>query len=152
MIALDGHLDLRELTAAVLLERQLVPAPQPASATRARYRKLEQVGGSAAILFAALAVSLLGPGEARFAAALRAAELALPGGPPPAPNWVMLRAALAQLRGLFPLQRPRLLKGCRAALGADAGDSSQAGTLLALLAAALDCPAVPGLESGTEPS
>jgi hypothetical protein len=57
----------------------------------------------------------------------------------------MVHAALQQLRGLFPLQKPRVLKGCRAALARGALGREQAEALLGLLAATLDCPASPQL-------
>jgi hypothetical protein len=142
LIALDGHLDVRELSAAVMLERHLCPQTGLARATRARYRRLEHVAGSLAVLFSSLACSTPGNSEARFAAAQRAAGLeGLRLLHAPAPDWPALRKALAVLRGVYPLLKPRVLKGCRAALQPGSPDDPDAGTLLALLAGVLDCPA-----------
>jgi Zn-dependent protease with chaperone function len=139
LIALDGHLDLREISAAVLLERQLSPRGSLARATRPRYRRLEQVAGALSVLCSALAAATPGDTGARFAAAAAAAELpSLRRADAQSPDWPALRAALAELRGVFPLLKPRVLKGCRAAIGQDAG----AEPLLGLLAATLDCPSV----------
>jgi len=140
LIALDAHLDLREISASVLLERHLCPGGGLVRATRPRYRRLEQVSGPLSALCTALAVSTPGDATGRIAAARTAAGVEGLRRVDTPPDWPALRGALAELRGVFPLLKPRVLKACRAALGQQ--DDAGAQTLLGLLAATLDCPGV----------
>jgi hypothetical protein len=142
LIALDGHVDLRELAAAVLLQRNLCPPTGPARASRPRFSRLEQLSGPLSVLYSALALAMPGDAEARFAAAAGAAGVAgLRLLLTPAPDWPAINAALAQLRKAFPLLKPRVLKGCRTALQPGHRGDPQDEALFGLLAAALDCPA-----------
>jgi Zn-dependent protease with chaperone function len=146
MVALDGHLDLRELAAAVLLQRHLCEQTGLVRATRARYRRLEQLAAPLSVLYSALVLASPAEADARFAAAAQAAGLTgLRLLRSAQPDWPMVHAALQQLRGLFPLQKPRVLKGCRAALAMGVRGDEQAEALFGLLAATLDCPASPQL-------
>ena len=136
MAALDGRLDMREFAVAALLEHHLGANAGHAAAARPRFPRIEQVSVSLSVV-----LSVLSEGDAaRFSAAavvagasgLRAVEVK-------DTDWPVVRSALATLRGLYPLQKPRVFKAFRAALG------EQPPTLdpLPPLALALDCAALP---------
>ena len=136
LAALDGRLDMREFAVAALLEHHLGASAGHASAARPRFPRIEQVSASLSVV-----LSVLAEGDAaRFSAAavvagasgLRVVEVK-------DTDWPVVRSALATLRGLYPLQKPRVFKAFRAALG------EQPPTLdpLPPLALALDCAALP---------
>ncbi len=130
----DGRLDMREFAVAALLEHHLGSTAGHASSARARFPRVEQVAAPLSVILA-----VLSQGDApRFAAA--AAEAGLPqlrAVPVAAVDWLSVRAALATLRGLYPLQKPRVLKAFRVALGHGEVQADP----LAPLALALDCAA-----------
>ncbi len=137
LAALDGRLDMREFAVAALLEHHLGANAGRAASARPRFPRIEQVSASLSVV-----LSVLSEGDAaRFSAAavvagasgLRAVEVK-------DTDWPVVRSALATLRGLYPLQKPRVFKAFRAALG------EQPPTLdpLPPLALALDCSALPG--------
>jgi Zn-dependent protease with chaperone function len=136
LAALDGRLDMREFAVAALLEHHLGANAGRAASARPRFPRIEQVSASLSVV-----LSVLSEGDAaRFSAAavvagasgLRAVEVK-------DTDWPVVRSALATLRGLYPLQKPRVFKAFRVALG------EQPPTLdpLPPLALALDCAALP---------
>ena len=137
LAALDGRLDMREFAVAALLEHHLGANAGHASAARPRFPHIEQVSASLSVV-----LSVLSEGDAaRFsAAAVVAGASGLRSVAVKDTDWPVVRSALATLRGLYPLQKPRVFKAFRAALG------EQPPTLdpLPSLALALDCSALPG--------
>ena len=129
---LDERLDLREIAIAALLAHHLGEQSRHGGA---RHPRIGSASRPLAVLLAALAQA--DPG--RFAAAAEAAGipgLALPADP--TPGCGALSDALASLRGLYPLLKPRVLKACMLALGPDAPDAA---AVLGAIALSLDCPA-----------
>ncbi len=132
LAALDGRLDMREFAVAALLEHHLGEDAGKAAAARPRFPRTEQVAAPLSVV-----LSVLSEGDsARFAAAADAAGL--PQLMPvnvDATDWNGVRAAIRSLRGLYPLQKPRVFKAFQMALG----DRDPQPDPLAPLALALDC-------------
>ena len=135
LAALDGRLDMREFAVAAMLEHHLGETAGRAAAARSRFPRVEQVAAPLSVV-----LSVLAEGDpARFAAAASSAGLPqlLPV-PLEGTDWEAVRAALSSLRGLYPLQKPRVFKAFRTALG----EGTQRSDPLPVLALALDCAAV----------
>ncbi|MFM7784196.1 MAG: hypothetical protein ACKPE6_06080, partial [Gammaproteobacteria bacterium] len=133
---LDERLDLRELAIAVLLAHHL---GEQSRHRGARHPRIGSASRPLAVLLAALAQGDAG----RFAAAAGAAGIpGLAAPADPTPGCSALSDALASLRGLYPLLKPRVLKACMFALGSDAPDAA---AILGAIALSLDCPA-PAME------
>ncbi len=136
LAALDGRLDMREFAVAALLEHHLGASAGRAAAARARFPRVDQVAAPLSVVLSVMSEGDVG----RFAAAagvvgmhgLRSVEVK-------DTDWHAVRAALATLRGLYPLQKPRVFKAFRAALGG----LPPALDPLPPLALALDCAALP---------
>jgi hypothetical protein len=79
-----------------------------------------------------------------FAAGANAIELELSFDAAEDPNFARLNDALRDLRGLHPLAKPRLIKGC-AACALEGGATSSERALLIGVSATLDCPLPPDL-------
>lgn len=137
LAALDGRLDMREFAVAALLEHHLGASAGHAAAARARFPRVDQVTAPLSVV-----LSVLSEGDAgRFAAAAGVVGMhGLRSVAVKDTDWHAVRAALATLRGLYPLQKPRVFKAFRAALGEAPGTLDP----LLPLALALDCAAVPG--------
>ena len=130
--SLDGRVDMREFAVAALLEHHLGEDAGKAAAARPRYPLMEHVSAPLTVV-----LSILSEGDsARFAAAAEAVGLPqlLPVAVD-ATDWNGVRAAIRSLRGLYPLQKPRVFKAFRTALG----DRDPQPDPLAPLALALDC-------------
>jgi Zn-dependent protease with chaperone function len=67
------------------------------------------------------------------------------------PNYQNLNVALAELRKLKPLLKPKVLKACAATVMADATVTDDERALLHGVAAALDCPLPPGIHQPHAP-
>jgi len=135
LAALDGRLDMREFAVAAMLEHHLGADAGRASAARPRFSRVEQVAAPLSVV-----LSVLSEGDtARFAAGAAAAGVPqlLPV-PLAGTDWTAMRAALGSLRGLYPLQKPRVFKAFRAALGEGVRHADP----VPVLAFALDCAAV----------
>jgi hypothetical protein len=121
-VAADRRVTLREFMLMTYLRQRLrAGAGQPIST---RYRKLAEVEQDLRAVLALLArVSGAGTGQAPAAATLE--------------------AALERLRHLAPFEKPRVLKACLEAAGADGSISPAEGELVRVVAATLDCPVPP---------
>lgn len=128
---LDERLDLREIAIAALLAHHLGEQSRHGGA---HHPRIGSASRPLAVLLAALAQGDAG----RFAAAAQAAGIpGLAAPADPTPGCGALSDALASLRGLYPLLKPRVLKACLLALGADAPDAA---AVLGAIALSLDCP------------
>ncbi|MBK6288691.1 MAG: M48 family metallopeptidase [Gammaproteobacteria bacterium] len=145
LVGLDGRIDLREMVISIFLQRHLVASPGELRAVRARYSRLEQLQGPISLLFSGLAFAVHpGTDEAAQAFARAASATRLDGLrmlDNAAIDWPSLFSGMWRLRAAYPLLKPRIIKGCRAALATDGLPEGQAGELLHLVAAVLDCPA-----------
>lgn len=114
----------------------------------ARYRDLRELEADALVLLAVLAHAGRGDTASAHAQALEAAGLA-PAVVPQAASLTLGRVgeALERLRLLAPLAKPRLLKACLAAAEADGIYRVAEVELLRTVAATLDCPLPPVIES-----
>lgn len=145
LVGLDGRIDLREMVTSIFLQRHLVASPGELRGVRARYSRLEQLQGPISLLFSGLAFAIHPEtGEAALAFARAGSAVRLDGLrmlDKSSIDWPSLFSGMWRLRAAYPLLKPRIIKGCRAALAADGLPTGQAGELLALVAAVLDCPA-----------
>lgn len=145
LVGLDGRIDLREMVISIFLQRHLVASPGELRGVRARYSRLEQLQGPISLLFSGLAFAIHpGTDEAALAFARAGSAARLDGLrmlDKSSIDWPSLFSALWRLRAAYPLLKPRIIKGCRAALAADGRPAGQADELLRLVAAVLDCPA-----------
>jgi hypothetical protein len=165
LIGLDQQIDLFEWVLHRVLIRDLQPhfgaaagrsAGRHGSAGRTarprsmRARPLGQNIQAAATLLSALAREQA-PGadpQVAFRAGLAAAGITADFDAAADRDFARLGRALAELRQLPPLQKPRLIKACAATVLADGRISPRQGALLQGVAAALDCPLPPSIHSG----
>lgn len=161
LIKADRRIDLLEWVLHRLLVKELKPHFEGRERHPARHARVAAVTREAAELLSALARETgsgdrgkTGGAEADPIAVERAFAagwdaLGLPAGRGGAlsraddPNFARLNRALAELRGLKPLQKPRLIKACAAVVLADGAPSSRQSVLLQGVAATLDCPLPP---------
>ncbi|MEZ5560824.1 MAG: M48 family metallopeptidase [Pseudomonadales bacterium] len=145
LITMDRRIDLMEWTLHRLLLKDLKPHFEKSARPHGRLRNLQSLGPAAATLLSALARESAGPDQGRSAFAAGRAELGLDitRESDPDENYQRLNEALRQLRAVKPLQKPRLIKACAAAVLADGVLEPRAAALLRGIAAALDCPLPP---------
>ena len=157
LAASDGKLDLTELLVASMLERHVKGGLfQPRDALP-RYRNLRAVDASLRLLLAVL-LRASADTEQQAAAAMQRVQAELSDQlrlqieldtlNKTTPDWAQVISAMNRLRGLYPLQKPRVIKACRAALGDLRAGDQGAEAVLRLLAAGIDCPLPPGDLSG----
>ncbi|MEQ8858544.1 MAG: M48 family metallopeptidase [Pseudomonadales bacterium] len=152
----DRRIDLLEWVLHRLLVKELRPHFEGRPRHRARHGDIAAVRAEAAELLSALAREAERPeaqdgpeAERAFTAGWQA--LGLPEGHGGAlnlaedPNFARLNRALAELRALKPLQKPRLVKACAAAVLANGPPSLRQSVLLQGVAATLDCPLPPSI-------
>ena len=121
-VAADRRVTLREFLLMTYLRQRLREGAGHPIGTR--YRKLAEVEQDLQVVLALLArVSGGGTGKAPAAATLE--------------------TALERLRYLAPFEKPRVLKACLEAAGADGSISAAEGELVRVVAATLDCPVPP---------
>lgn len=148
LIKADQRIDLFEWVLHRLLVKELKGHFEGRQPQQARYGSIKPVAAEAAELLSALARAGGGSAEAVAAAfADGMAALELPGelNRSEDVNFARLNRALAKLRLLKPLQKPRLIKACAAVVLADGRASARQGALLQGVAAALDCPLPPSI-------
>ncbi|MDZ7669533.1 MAG: M48 family metallopeptidase [Gammaproteobacteria bacterium] len=148
LIKADQRIDLFEWVLHRLLVKELKGHFEGRQPQSARYGSIKPIASEALELLSALARAGSGSGEAMTAAfAQGSAALEIPGELNRAEdvNFARLNRALAELRLLKPLQKPRLIKACAAVVLADGGASARQGALLQGVAAALDCPLPPSI-------
>jgi Zn-dependent protease with chaperone function len=148
LIKADQRIDLLEWVLHRLLVKELRPHFEGHKSRRARHGRLEAVADEAAELLGALAREGRAVDAAGDAFAVGWQALELGAGQPrapdqPDPNFSRLNRALAELRLLKPLQKPKLLKACAATVLADGQVSPRQAVLLQGVAATLDCPLPP---------
>lgn len=151
LIKADKKIELFEWVLHRLLLKELTPHFERPRTPKIRYRKVEKVIDSMAMLIAVL--SHYGHDDKREREdAYRAAmhELNLPNVPEPPTvttndNFSALNKALAELRDLTPLQKPRVLKACAQSVLFDQQINPREGALLQGISAALDCPLPPSV-------
>jgi hypothetical protein len=148
LIKADRRIDLMEWVLHRLLVKELRPHFESQRPQRARHGRVSEVAAEAAVLLSALAREA---GSATAAAAAFGAGRDALGLPDLAlddsedPNFARLNGALAELRLLKPLEMPKLIKACAAAILAEGTASARQHVLLQGVAATLDCPLPPTL-------
>ncbi len=151
LIKADHRIDLMEWVLHRLLVKQLKPHFEGLERLPVRYARVSSVAAEAGVLVSALArVGGRSPDADRTAFAAGMETLGLEGtfDAEDDPNFSRLNQALAELRTLRPLAKPRLLKACAAAVLADGQVSAREGALLKGIAATLDCPLPPSIYRG----
>jgi Zn-dependent protease with chaperone function len=121
----DRRVTLREFVLLTYLRQRLRDGAGLPIATR--FRKVAEVEADLKVVLSLMAHAAGGA----------------PGRPPGADA---LEAALERLRHLAPFEKPRVLKACIEAAGADGRISLAEGELVRMVAATLDCPVPPLLE------
>lgn len=148
LIKADQRIDLFEWVLHRLLVKELKSHFEGRQRQPARYGRIKPVTAEAVELLSALAreSDSGGDGIARaFADGLAVLEIQGELNRAEDVNFARLNRALAQLRMLKPLQKPRLIKACAAVVLADGHASARQGALLQGVAAALDCPLPPSI-------
>jgi uncharacterized tellurite resistance protein B-like protein len=148
LIKADQRIDLMEWVLHRLLVKELRPHFEGRQRLPVRHGRLHAVAGEATVLLSALAREGGRAPEqvaSAFAAGLEALGLEGQLDRADDPSYLRLNRALAELRGLKPLQKPRLIKACAATVLADGHVSAREGALLQGIAAALDCPLPPSI-------
>ncbi|MEQ9003734.1 MAG: hypothetical protein RIE74_09220, partial [Pseudomonadales bacterium] len=154
LIKADQQIDLFEWVLHRLLVKDLTPHFEKPRPERARYGDLEALQPHVVVVLSALAREQAAPGAADGAAAQAfaagMAELGATGALQDADdvNFARLNRALAELRQLKPLVKPRLIKACAAVVLADGQVSTRQAALLRGIAATMDCPLPPGVIQG----
>lgn len=154
LIKADRRIDLLEWVLHRLLVKELKGHFEGHQPQRARHGKLEPLAEEAVELLSALAREGESSPEAMteaFSAGLDALELTGTLRTEEDANFARLNRALAELRLLKPLQKPRLIKACAAVVLADGHVSTRQGVLLQGVAATLDCPLPPSILTSPEP-
>jgi Zn-dependent protease with chaperone function len=147
LIRADRRIDLFEWVLHRILLKSLKPHFEGAHAVAVRYRDLAAVSAQVAETLSAIARAgghAIGAQQAAFEAGAAAVELKLQFVPTDDVNFARLNDALRELRGLHPLAKPRLIKGCAACALGD-GVTADERALLIGIAATLDCPLPPDL-------
>jgi uncharacterized tellurite resistance protein B-like protein len=150
VIRSDRRIDLLEWVLHRLLIKELKPHFEGRPPLPARHAPLRAVAAEAAVLLSALAREDERSPEAAagaFAVGIEALEIEGELDGRDDPNFARLNQALAALRKVKPLQKPRLVKACAATVLADGHVSAREGALLQGIAAALDCPLPPSIYS-----
>ncbi|MFW6093495.1 MAG: M48 family metallopeptidase [Pseudomonadota bacterium] len=149
LIKADQRIDLMEWVLHRLLVQELKPHFEGTRRLPVRHRHVGDRADDVATLLSALArqgADAVARARAAFAAGL--AELGIDArfDERPDPNFVRLNRALAELRVLAPLEKPRLVKACAATVLDDGRVSPRQGALLQGVAAVLDCPLPPSVD------
>lgn len=151
LIKADKQIELFEWVLHRLLMKELTPHFEKPRAPKIRHRKVERIVDSMATLIAVLAHyghNDKSTREAAYLDAMQELELAKTPVQPsvdPTDNFSALNSALAELRDLAPLQKPRVLKACARSVLFDHKISAAEGALLQGISAALDCPLPPSV-------
>jgi hypothetical protein len=147
LIRADARIDLFEWVLHRVLLKSLKPHFEGAKSVPVRYRDLEAVREQIAVVLSEIARVASADGNAQqraFDAGARAVELPLQFDAVVDTNFARLNDALKELRGVHPLAKPRLVKGCAACALSD-GTTPAERALLIGIAATLDCPLPPDL-------
>jgi len=147
LIRADRRIDLFEWVMHRVLLKSLKPHFEGAHSPAVRYRDFAALQGQVAETLSAIVRAGGHSSDAQqraFAAGAAAVELDLQFAPSDDVNFNRLNDALRELRGLHPLAKPRLIKGCAACALTD-GVSPSERALLIGIAATLDCPLPPDL-------
>jgi Zn-dependent protease with chaperone function len=147
LIKSDQQIDLFEWVLHRLLLKELRPHFEGPSRIESRHRSIAPLHPQVAILLSALArtghpqdqdgaTRAYNAGAEQLALAERYDDQ-------PDPDYQRLNAALAELRLLNPLLKPKLLKACATTVLSDGQVDSAEGALLQGIAATLDCPLPP---------
>jgi Zn-dependent protease with chaperone function len=140
----DCRLDFDELVIISLLMRHLWQDNARTAAHTPRFGQLQQVESALSLMLSAFAWACHDDETHALSALNNAARLLQLGGvrllPREGYGWRVLDSAMARLSGLYPLQKPRVLKACRAMVEATGRDASARHVLIQSIAAALDCP------------
>jgi len=149
LIKSDRRISLFEWVLHRVLLKELRPHFEGPSRVRVRHGSLRSVAGETGTLLSTIARTghPQDPSAARQAFDAGSAMLDIPVqfSDQPDTNFQDLNAALAELRRLKPLLKPKLLKACAATALADDSIVSNEAALLHGIAAALDCPLPPSI-------
>jgi len=151
LIKADKKIELFEWVLHRLLLKELTPHFEKPRPPKIRHRQLERISDSMATLVAVLAHYGHDDEEERkaaYSAAMQELDFSsVPSAPAVATddNFSALNAALAELRDLTPLQKPRVLKACARSVLFDETISANEGAMLQGISAALDCPLPPSV-------
>ncbi len=145
LIEADQRVTLHELVLATLLGQSL--RADAGRAIPVRYRNVGEIAADAHVVLSMVAHAAGGDTAQAFAKGAAELGLALDA-PLPATELSMARVAdsLERLRLLAPLAKPRVLKSCVAAAGADGVFRVADVELVRAVAATLDCPLPPVVE------
>ncbi|HET6470298.1 MAG TPA: M48 family metallopeptidase [Pseudomonadales bacterium] len=147
LIRADRRIDLFEWVLHRVLLKSLKPHFEGPTATTVRYRTLDGVRPQIAETLSAIARAgghALDAQQRAFEAGAAAVEMNLQFIANDDVNFVRLNDALRDLRGVHPLAKPRLIKGCAACALTDGVMPSERALLIGI-AATLDCPLPPDL-------
>src|SRR5262249_34260469 len=147
LIRADRRIDLFEWVLHRVLLKSLKPHFEGAHTTPMRYRTFDGLQGHVAETLSAIARAGGHSSAAQrraFDAGAAAVELDVRFVPDEDVNFNRLNDALRELRGLHPLAKPRLIKGCAACALTDGVVPSERALLIGI-AATLDCPLPPDL-------
>ena len=147
LIRADRRIDLFEWVLHRVLLKSLKPHFEGAHVPPVRYRDLAGLQGQVAETLSAIVRAgghAIDAQQRAFDAGAAAVELDLQFVPNDDVNFNRLNDALRELRGLHPLAKPRLIKGCAACALTDGVQSSERALLIGI-AATLDCPLPPDL-------
>ncbi|MBX3708068.1 MAG: M48 family metallopeptidase [Pseudomonadales bacterium] len=146
LIRADRRIDLFEWVLHRLLVRDLGSHFEPKSERPAVSAAQGDPARATAELLAALAREQDPAGAAAaFGTGATQAGIGIAYDPRPDPDFRRLNAALAVLRALPALQKPRIIKACATTVLADGQVGARQGALLQGIAAALDCPLPPSI-------
>jgi hypothetical protein len=148
LIKADRLIELFEWVLHRVLLKELRPHFEDPRPPAIRHKSIEPIATEAATLLTVLAMhGHDSDADARAAFAAGAAELGVPAVWQDIDNhnFGKLNEALRELRTLAPLQKPKLLKGCAAAVLFDNKINPKEGALLQGISAALDCPLPPSV-------
>jgi len=145
LIEADRRVTLEEFVLATLLEATL--GERAGRAVPARYRSLEPLAEDARLVLSLIAHATNGDAATSFAAGVKELRLPLTPIEARAISLVAVKAALARLNQLAPMQKPRLVKALVQCALADAHLSVTDAELLRAICCALDSPLPPFLEA-----
>ncbi len=148
LIKADRLIELFEWVLHRVLLKELRPHFEDPRPPTIRHKSIEPIANAAATLLTVLAThGHDSDADARAAFAAGAAELEVSAVWQDIDNhnFGELDQALRELRALAPLQKPKLLKGCAAAVLFDNKINPKEGALLQGISAALDCPLPPSV-------
>ena len=145
LIAADRRVTLEEFVLATMLEATL--RERAGCAVPVRYRKLEPLAAEAQLILSLIAHATQGDSAASFDKGVKEIGIALSLLAPRAVSFDAVKAALARLNQLAPMQKPRLVKALVQCALAEGALSLTDAELLRAICSTLDSPLPPFLEA-----